>query len=75
MAIKKTPALGKGLEALLGNIDTKNTADKNISSVTAELCYIPIDKIEPNPDQPRKEFDEEMKQAAQNILSRRLRGE
>ena len=50
MAIKKTPALGKGLEALLGNIDTKNTADKNISSVTGELCYSPIDKIEPNPD-------------------------
>jgi ParB family chromosome partitioning protein len=68
MAIKKTPALGKGLEALLGNIDTKNTADKNISSVTAELCYIPIDKIEPNPDQPRKEFDQTaLNELAQSI--------
>ena len=68
MAIKKTPALGKGLEALLGNIDTKTSTEKNISSVTAELCYIPIDKIEPNPDQPRKEFDQTaLEELAQSI--------
>jgi ParB family chromosome partitioning protein len=68
MAIKKTPALGKGLEALLGNIDTKTSTDKNISSVTAELCYIPIDKILPNPDQPRKEFDQTaLEELAQSI--------
>lgn len=68
MAIKKTPALGKGLEALLGNIDTKNSKDTNISSVTAELCYIPLDKIDPNPDQPRKEFDENaLNELAQSI--------
>ena len=68
MAIKKTPALGKGLEALLGNIDTKTSTDKNISSVTAELCYIPIDKILPNPDQTRKEFDQTaLEELAQSI--------
>ena len=68
MAIKKNPALGKGLEALLGNIDTKTSTDKNISSVTAELCYIPIDKILPNPDQPRKEFDQTaLEELAQSI--------
>lgn len=68
MAIKKTPALGKGLEALLGNIDTKASNNKNISSVTAELCYIPIDKIEPNPNQPRKEFDQTaLEELAQSI--------
>lgn len=68
MAIKKTPALGKGLEALLGNIDTKDSKNKNISSVTAELCYIPIDKIEPNPNQPRKEFDKTaLEELAQSI--------
>lgn len=68
MAIKKTPALGKGLEALLGNIDTKDSKNKNISSVTAELCYIPIDKIEPNPNQPRKEFDQTaLEELAQSI--------
>ena len=68
MAIKKTPALGKGLEALLGNIDTKDSKNNNISSVTAELCYIPIDKIEPNPNQPRKEFDQTaLEELAQSI--------
>ena len=58
MAIKKGPALGRGLEALLGNIDTKSNSETNISSVTAELCYIPLEKIDPNPDQPRKVFNE-----------------
>jgi ParB family chromosome partitioning protein len=69
MAIKKGPALGRGLEALLGNIDTKSSTDNNkISSVTAELCYIPIEKIDPNPDQPRKEFDQtSLNELAQSI--------
>ena len=69
MAIKKGPALGRGLEALLGNIDTKSSTDNNkISSVTAELCYIPIEKIDPNPDQPRKEFDQtSLDELAQSI--------
>lgn len=57
MASKKGPALGKGLEAILGNADSDLQPNKVISSVTAELSYLPIDKIEPNPNQPRKEFD------------------
>lgn len=68
MAIKKGPALGRGLEALLGNIDTKSSSETNISSVTAELCYIPLEKIDPNPDQPRKEFDKTaLEELAQSI--------
>lgn len=68
MAIKKGPALGRGLEALLGSVDTKNSNNSNISSVTAELCYIPLDKIEPNPDQPRREFDQKtLEELAQSI--------
>ena len=49
--------MGKGLEAILGNADSDLQPNKVISSVTAELSYLPIDKIEPNPNQPRKEFD------------------
>ena len=67
MAAKKTPALGKGLEALLGNAAI-NKNDADVSSLAAELSYIPLSKIEPNPDQPRKEFDEEtLAELAQSI--------
>lgn len=57
MAAKKTSALGKGLEALLGNT-VVNRNEAGATSLTAELSYIALDKIDPNPDQPRKEFDQ-----------------
>jgi ParB family chromosome partitioning protein len=60
---KKKDALGKGIRSLLQNIDAdlKNTSgdlkadvvEKNTSS-----HRIPLDQIEPNPNQPRKDFDE-----------------
>ncbi|MBR1625951.1 MAG: ParB/RepB/Spo0J family partition protein [Bacteroidales bacterium] len=58
MSKVKSPALGKGLEALLGSIE-KNPVikDKIQSEVDVEIANIPLNKIEPNPDQPRKEFD------------------
>ncbi len=67
MAAKKTAALGRGLEALLGNTEEiKN--EGNIATLTAELSYIPLSKVEPNPDQPRKEFDETaLQELAQSI--------
>lgn len=56
-ANKKGSGLGKGLEALMGNaenveevVGTKHKNDKTILS---------IDLIEPNPDQPRKNFAED----------------
>lgn len=71
MATKKSPALGKGLEALLGKIDTsviEKKSDVKTSTVTAEIAYIPISKISPNPDQPRKDFDEQaLNELAQSI--------
>ena len=57
MAIKKSKGLGKGLDSLIpsGGI--------NIAPVSEEVkkaeVYVNITKIEPNRDQPRKEFDEE----------------
>jgi len=58
MTKTKSPALGKGLEALLGNIDSDNILNNNDSvEVNVEIANIPTDQIIPNPDQPRKEFD------------------
>lgn len=64
---KKPSALGKGLEALLGDT-TISRNDKGVSTVTTELGYIRMNKIVPNPDQPRKEFDEvALSELAQSI--------
>lgn len=51
--------LGRGLDALLAN----STYDKNL-----EIREIPISEIEPNPEQPRKEFDlESLEHLAESI--------
>jgi len=57
MAAKK--GLGKGLDSLIpvGVVDTKsNKMDENASSPDK---YVKITKVEPNRDQPRKNFDED----------------
>ena len=51
MAAKKKP-IGRGLEALL-------TSDGLNTSGSSSLNEIALSKIKPNPDQPRKVFDEE----------------
>lgn len=56
MATKKPPVKGRGLSSILGDIDIDAIQAK--SSVTAVISLIPVDKIEANPFQPRKEFDE-----------------
>ena len=76
----KKAALGKGLEALLGNelgdlkqgvryvsdtpygMEQVQTAEKeagNVETPGQMISEIPVSQIEPNPFQPRKEFDEE----------------
>lgn len=51
--------LGRGLDALLAN----STYEKNL-----EIREIPISEIEPNPEQPRKEFDlESLEHLAESI--------
>ena len=56
MATKKPPVKVRGLSYILGDIDIDAIQAK--SSVTAVISLIPVDKIEANPFQPRKEFDE-----------------
>jgi len=67
MATKKPPVKGRGLDAILGDINIDAIQTK--ASVTAAISLIPIDRIEANPFQPRKEFDED----ALNELSQSIK--
>ena len=54
--------LGKGLGALMGDITTEVSAGKS------PYQLLPIHKVEPNPDQPRRDFDpEELQSLADSI--------
>ena len=60
---KDKEALGKGIRSLLQNIDADlKTASGNLRPAVAEnitgIMRIPLDQIETNPKQPRKDFDE-----------------
>lgn len=52
MSTSKRPALGRGLEAILGDID-------NDYFSSSAFPLIPVDQIESNPFQPRTDFDED----------------
>ena len=56
MAMKK--GLGKGLDALIpaGEGKSKNS---NVTVIDMPDMEVPITKVEPNPEQPRKNFDED----------------
>ena len=54
--------LGKGLGALLGDF-----SDEPLEKSTYQL--LPIHKVEPNPDQPRQDFDEEELQSLADSIS------
>ncbi|NJL75353.1 MAG: ParB/RepB/Spo0J family partition protein, partial [Saprospiraceae bacterium] len=54
--------LGKGLRALLNNIEAEvaqNNQEQVIKELSSAVANIPIHEIEVNPFQPRKDFDEE----------------
>ncbi|MBO4599191.1 MAG: ParB/RepB/Spo0J family partition protein [Bacteroidales bacterium] len=57
MASKKPPIPGRGLDAILGNIDV-DMLGGNGSDITAAISMVSINDIEANPFQPRKEFDD-----------------
>ena len=60
MATQK--GLGKGLGALLGDFSEE-------SMETSAYRELPIYKVEPNPDQPRRDFDEEELQALSDSIA------
>lgn len=69
----KKEALGKGIRSLLQNIDTdlKQTSNALGDSVVAQATgieRIPLDQIEVNPKQPRRDFDEQaLQELSQSI--------
>ena len=52
MSAPKRSALGRGLDALI-------SMDDIVTSGTSSIHEIELSKIVPNPDQPRREFDQE----------------
>ena len=50
----KKPVLGKGIHALIAEF-----GDSSESGETREVVYLPVEEIEPNPHQPRSDFDEQ----------------
>lgn len=52
---------GRGLDALIDTSDVKTEGSSNLNE-------IPISQIEPNPDQPRRDFDEEAMQELANSI-------
>lgn len=64
---KKPLIPGRGLDAILGNIDV-DTLGSNESDVTASISMVALSDIETNPFQPRKEFDQTaLEELAQSI--------
>jgi ParB family chromosome partitioning protein len=55
----KKSALGRGLSALLENADTDVTSKAGTEGVVGSVAHILLSQIEPNPFQPRTEFDED----------------
>ena len=54
--------LGKGLGALLGDFSEESVSD-------SAYRLLPIYKVEPNPDQPRHDFDEEELEALSESIA------
>ncbi|ASZ11662.1 ParB/RepB/Spo0J family partition protein [Chitinophaga pendula] len=69
----KKEALGKGIRSLLQNIDTdlKQTTsalDTKVVAAATSIERIPLDQIEVNPKQPRRDFDEQaLQELSQSI--------
>lgn len=58
----KPKRLGKGLSALIGEVEGAGLPSRSATSDSAPapgVAEMPIDAISPNPAQPRREFDEE----------------
>jgi len=60
MADPKTEkrGLGRGLSALIGDVNTPDTSGEKPQVAARKDGIIPIERIKPNPDQPRQQFDQ-----------------
>lgn len=55
----RSRGLGRGLSALMADIDVQDVDTATSSSSAQTVRQIPIERLSPNPDQPRKRFDPE----------------
>lgn len=69
--MSKKKELGKGIRALLSNIENTNSPKEKtalVKELNSSILEIPVDNIEVNPFQPRSEFDQvELEELAQSI--------
>lgn len=62
MTAKKKTGLGRGLNTLIPSAPVKETETEKILKKDEQIkseVMVPILKVEPNPDQPRRQFDED----------------
>ncbi|MDO5657309.1 MAG: ParB/RepB/Spo0J family partition protein [Paracoccus sp. (in: a-proteobacteria)] len=59
MSKPKPRGLGRGLSALMADIETPDIATAGDSAQGAATLTVPIEQISPNPDQPRRSFQPE----------------
>ncbi|GAA6180731.1 ParB/RepB/Spo0J family partition protein [Shimia sp. NS0008-38b] len=64
---KKQRGLGRGLSALMADVTEDNTRQENETPRRADLV-VPIERIEPNPDQPRRDFTPEQLEDLSNSI-------
>lgn len=70
MASKKTPqrGLGRGLSALMADVGDDARGSAADGSKRPDLM-VPVEKVQPNPDQPRRSFDQELLQDLANSIA------
>lgn len=73
---EKRRGLGRGLSALMADLDTVEPGSTPSPSATEDAprrpdLLVPIDRIEPNPDQPRRTFDGEPLEELANSIAHR----
>ncbi len=65
---KKRQGLGRGLSALMADVAVDEPSADQPARTKSGVDQIPIDRIEPNPDQPRRDFDDgPLKELANSI--------
>lgn len=68
MTKKIKTTLGKGLDSMLGGETLSAWEAPQQSSASASIAMIPLDKIKPNPNQPRRAFsDEGLQELAESL--------
>ena len=68
---KKNRGLGRGLSALMADVDTTEPSADGSAKVKQADTTAPIEKIHPNPEQPRRSFrDEDLEDLVNSIKER-----